>query len=290
MAEYKFVNTEQLEADLGKVGSAIRSKGGTTELLAFPEEMVSAIGAISTGVELNFDVVPGLTQPGTAAENTIWVKTASLTGWYFAATQPENMQEGEVWFPTGTESAVKFNALKKNSLQVYPLSVKQMIGGVLVDVEAMSYQGGEWHDWKQFFYRQGDEFESITGGWTGNGFFVNGASSFEATKEDDRILIQGNANSECAVIATAQKINLAQIDTLYFDCEVINAVNNVSISVGANDTKLIGYAGVYIELGGTLGRRIVSVDVSQINTDCYVFGASGSSNKCAAYLYEVWGG
>lgn len=149
MAEYKFVNTEQLEADLGKVGSAIRSKGGTTELLAFPEEMVSAIGAISTGVELNFDVERYSTEAeilaATPAENTIGIiSTTEMTGWIIDANQPEELTEGMVWISVGTSSAVEFNALRKNGLQVYPLSAKQYISGACVSIIAMLYQGGEW--------------------------------------------------------------------------------------------------------------------------------------------------
>ena len=59
MATYKLVNADQLDSDLTAVGNAIRSKGGTSAGLSFPAGMVSAIGAISTGVELNFDVVGG---------------------------------------------------------------------------------------------------------------------------------------------------------------------------------------------------------------------------------------
>lgn len=147
MANYELVNADQLDSDLTAVGDAIRSKGGTSEKLSFPSGMVSAISAISTGVELNFDVVPGLTQPGTAAENTIWVKTEQIGAWYFSATQPEGLQEWDVWFPTGTKSAAEFNALRKNGLKVYPLSARQYVNGAFVYKTAKSYQGGKWVSW-----------------------------------------------------------------------------------------------------------------------------------------------
>lgn len=99
------------------------------------------------GAALNFKVVPGLTQPGTAAENTIWVKAEKINNWYFSATQPEGMQNWDVWFPTSTSSSVKFNALKKNNVTVYPISAKQMVSGSLVNVVAKSYQNGAWVEW-----------------------------------------------------------------------------------------------------------------------------------------------
>lgn len=47
MAVYKVVDTEQLEADLTSVANSIRTKGGTTEELSFPNGFTSAILNIS---------------------------------------------------------------------------------------------------------------------------------------------------------------------------------------------------------------------------------------------------
>lgn len=92
---------------------------------------------------LNFKVICN-PQPQTAKENTIWVDTDKIHNHYFSATQPENMAEYDLWFRTDTSSSVTFNALKKNGIQVYPLLVKQYVGGALVDKNAQIYQGGAW--------------------------------------------------------------------------------------------------------------------------------------------------
>lgn len=49
MAYDKAVDSTQLDADLTTVADAIRTKGGTTATLAFPNGFASAIAAISTG-------------------------------------------------------------------------------------------------------------------------------------------------------------------------------------------------------------------------------------------------
>ena len=49
MAEYKVVDAEKLDADLASVADAIRTKGGTTEELTFPQGFVDGIGAIESG-------------------------------------------------------------------------------------------------------------------------------------------------------------------------------------------------------------------------------------------------
>lgn len=51
MAEYKVVDTEQLDSDLTSVASAIRTKTYTNEELVFPEGFISAINSIEGGDE-----------------------------------------------------------------------------------------------------------------------------------------------------------------------------------------------------------------------------------------------
>lgn len=46
MAEWKMVDAEQLDADLKSVADAIRDRSGTTEPMAFPDGMVSAVEGI----------------------------------------------------------------------------------------------------------------------------------------------------------------------------------------------------------------------------------------------------
>lgn len=99
------------------------------------------------GAPLNFKVLGGTSQPS-GQENTIWVNTdVGITSWVFAPTAPEAPSEGMVWISTGLSSTVAFNALRKNTLQVYPLAAKQYVGGQWVDRVAMSFQGGKWVAW-----------------------------------------------------------------------------------------------------------------------------------------------
>ena len=56
MALDKAVDSAQLNADLTKVASAIREKGGTSDSLVYPDGFVTAIQAIQTGTELQIIV------------------------------------------------------------------------------------------------------------------------------------------------------------------------------------------------------------------------------------------
>lgn len=48
MANYKIVDSDQLDADLSLVAGAIRNKSGTSDNLVFPTGFVSAVNAISS--------------------------------------------------------------------------------------------------------------------------------------------------------------------------------------------------------------------------------------------------
>lgn len=108
-----------------------------------------AIGRTNAGAGgsggVNFKVVGGTTEPASPKENTIWVNTdMDITSWAFSATEPESPVAGMVWISTSTSSTVEFNALKKNAIQVYPISAKQYVGGEWVRKNASFFQSGKW--------------------------------------------------------------------------------------------------------------------------------------------------
>lgn len=51
MAEYKVVDTEQLDTDLANIASAIKAKSGTNESLVFPNGFIEAVNTIAVGDE-----------------------------------------------------------------------------------------------------------------------------------------------------------------------------------------------------------------------------------------------
>jgi hypothetical protein len=120
------------------------------------------------GNPLNFKVIDGTTEPANPKKNWIWVNTdKKITGHYFSATQPENMAEGEVWFLIGNSTAASFNALKKNCIQVCPVSAKQYINGVLMTVPAKIYSDDGWKDFDKVIVPNAENYGRDA--WTLNG-------------------------------------------------------------------------------------------------------------------------
>lgn len=102
------------------------------------------------GVELNFNVVTYATEEellaATPSVNTIGVVTdIPITNWLFGYTEPNPAEEGMVWILTSELSSVEFNALKKNTIQVYPVYAQQYISGSWNTINSKIYQNG-WSD------------------------------------------------------------------------------------------------------------------------------------------------
>ena len=269
MAEYLIQDTT-----LTAIADAIRNKSGKTDEI-FVSDMPIEIAAIETGIELNFDVVGGTMQPTNPIENMIWVNTStSITGWYFTAEQPENMTEGEVWFPIGTASNMEFNVLKENNITVCPLDAQQYIGGTLVDVTAMSYQSGEWIDWinTMYLYNAGNKCEDITGGWTevkgSHGYVTWNSTSFNITYTNV-------SPGRYAHIYTKNKINVSNYKTLTVEVTSNTSDNAVYAglcqSVYTGSDAVTSHFAAYKSISNSSNPQVVTIDISGLTEGSYYF-------------------
>ena len=108
MAEY-LTNTN----DLTLVANAIRTKGGTTELLTYPDEFVTAIQAIQTGTELKIIVTVASGATVTATKGSLSVSGSSVNG-----TCTLVIPEAGTWSVTATlngETSATTNVSVKDS-------------------------------------------------------------------------------------------------------------------------------------------------------------------------------
>lgn len=181
---------------------------------------------------LNFKVVAGTTEPTNPKENMIWVKTSNkITGWYFSATQPENMAEGEVLIETGDISDVAFNALKKNAIQVYPIFAKQMVSGNLKELTAKTYQNGAWKEWETNIVIVPNPNKFSSNAWT-----TYNVSSFSVS--ENNVYINASPVNSTAIALTP--IKLGNQTKLQIDA-------NVTWSSNVNST----YLGIFEDSQGS---------------------------------------
>lgn len=276
------------ESDMISLADVIRSKTGGTELLSL-DDMVTEIAGITTGVELNFDVVGGTTEPDNLTENMIWVNTdVEISSYIFSSVEPGNLIDGMVWISVGNSSTAAFNALKENSLMVYPFSAKQYISGAWVSVEAKSYQNGEWVNlWDGGLFESGDQFVGITGGWESIGLAVNSAwtattpnTTFTNTINAD-ITKTTNGNFS-GVVITKNKIDLTNwtrldcvADTLTLS-KAAGYSSGITLFVlngnsGTTEGCAVSYAHLYYDKPAvSLSNVSASIDVSALTGSYYI--------------------
>lgn len=179
------------------------------------------------GGGLNFKVVGGIEEPASPSDNTIWVVTDTpISGYAFSATEPAEPVEGMVWISVGTSSPVAFNALKKDSLQVYPISAKQHLSGAWEAVTAKSYQNGAWVAWwNGELYMEGKWFTVNTGKWVslgkakGSDSYAGKAPDIQENTDNFKLYYADSVNAS-GMYYLEDKIDLSDYTTLHFEGEL----------------------------------------------------------------------
>lgn len=252
------------------------------------------------GASLNFDVKYYETKEALLASTpnkyTIGIITTTpITSWVFSATDSIEPQEGKVLISTGTSSTVEFNALKKNGIQVYPISAKQYINGVWVNKTAMSYQGGKWVNWlktENFLYYRGSFYndQKITEQYN---------SGCTYTLENDKIHIYAGEYIGNAVYLYFNPISFSGKTKL-----IVRAKSNGNFRTSGGSEWMCGFAvsattstdPVWNDphanrLTLTAGEKIdLTLDVSAINDTRYVViraSCSGGTGLLDVDIYEV---
>lgn len=224
---------------------------------------------IGGGVAFNFKVVCN-PKPENPKKNTIWVDTDTpITGWAFSRSDPEKI-DGLMWFQVGDASTAAFNALKKNTIMIYPLSAKQCVGGEWVSVTAQIYQDG-WVDWMMYLYNKGVEFIDEFGeGWK----LVS-----PYTKHETYIRVGADGGTAFDGYAESGYDEMAGFNTV--DLHIIEYRNN--------GPECYSYISIIDESGATVVEQdiqkgsgsgsniVVSVDVSAVTSKCKVRVTAGHS-------------
>ena len=226
---------------------------------------------------LNFKVVGYETQAellaDTPKENTIGIITTTpITSWVFSATEPEVSSEGTIWILTGTVSPIEFNALKKNSIQVYPISAKQYVNGAWVEKTAKSRRGGAWVDWwNGELYDAGNQYDSFTGGWFAN----PNTSAYVVFNSDNIQFVNGDDTVEAAAIYTHNKIDVTRFSKLRVKGTVANlGENNIKFGLTNRNTT------------GSSPSFVASAQVSKTGNMDATLPISGATD--GSYYVAVW--
>lgn len=197
-------------------------------------------------------------------------------------------EEGAVWITTGMSSTGAFNALKKNGIQVYPISAKQYINNAWVDKEAKIYQNGAWvnlYEWNGQLYELGEEFISKTGGWD----IVNGRnSSYDAgqgTKEATEIHLACGTVGTAIAAVTVNKVDLSKYTTL--KCNVTNYKRFGKIQVASSQAT----NGDGVAFAEITGEGTYSLNIANLTGSYYILISTwyaNNSSPTSLHFDKVW--
>lgn len=188
---------------------------------------------------------------------------------------------GQVWFPTGTSSPVSFNAVKKNSLMVYPLSAKQYIGGTWVEKTAKSYQGGAWVEWwSGQLYENGNTYASFTGGYS---IYGDGTT---LTENADHLYIESQGPSG---VYNNNPVDMTDYGTLTFDWTCVRGGIDIRFQVRTDkSTGGSGWAAGTTIVGPDATRQTTTLDISGLSGSYYVgIGRFSSGGPAQVKIHSI---
>lgn len=222
------------------------------------------------GTTLNFRVVGGTVAPTNPAENTIWVNTDTpITSWIFSATEPGPAEAGMVWFPVGTSSPVAFNALKKNGIQVCPISANQYVNGFWVEKNAKIYQGGEWADFIFYLLKDG-----IT---QGIGFVAIGNTatpsiSFGTPGQMTATIGAWSSGNSTGYIFSDESVDVTHYSKMTVRLKLSSSISaDTNSTIGVSNTKDWATRIASQVLSHTTSEQTVTLDLSNVTGKVYFF-------------------
>ena len=149
-------------------------------------------------------------------------------------------------------------------------------------------------DYKLWLYREGDECEEVTGGWTTNGYSFNGKSFKAPTLNADSIYFNPTSSNDYLGLGTINQIDITAYNTIKVKCKRTSGTYHPTLL--GNTTKSMGQSGLYLMFhGGNASAnntvQTMTLDISNKSGYYYIAveadrGDSGENRM--SYVYSVW--
>ena len=157
--------------------------------------------------------------------------------------------------------------------------------------------------WDGYLYKEGDEYEGVTGGWVA-GNLLNEAR-VTLSKESDHMYLYvagtgGTSGYAYAIYVTDKKINLTAFNKISIEWRNTgeNIGNNTSrLCVGTKDTSQFDPSGGTIEAAvdrdGTFTKRVTELDITGVSGEHHILVKAmdrGTITRAISELfcYNIW--
>lgn len=182
------------------------------------------------GASIKLKVVGGMEAPS-PKENLIWVKTdKEVTGFVISPVEPATAKEGMVWIASDSAGKAVMNLTKDDSVVLCLSQCKQCVPGAWKRMNAYIYQS-EWKQfstaWDGYYFNNGEQYEDVTGGWSGNGYTYSTSYTMYAGKVGNNLVAETSGAYTASMVGTVDAVDLTDVSTLYI------TVDAASIGYGA---------------------------------------------------------
>ena len=193
------------------------------------------------------------------------------------------MQNGDLWVETAAASDKEFNALKKNTLMVYPVKLHQYVDDELLDLEGKIRLDGKWIDFETLDYvvRKGVLVPGYTiVSTTTTNEIVGDCLVFRSTKAS-------SGNGKVIINEDGASIDFTNRSVLYLDVEAISPRS------GTDDFVTFGVTGgstiqKNIGVNKPLARQIMPIDLSGISSGEISLFISDNPATVELKIYDAW--
>jgi hypothetical protein len=191
-----------------------------------------------------------------------------------------------VWIITSTSGNVKFDAIKDNDIQLYPISAKQYVDGAWSAKEASIFQNGEWF---QFSYIRVYLFKSGEGALAELKTYKESKST--VTVGNDSIEIDYSDTGEYYVISvrTANKMLISGYTSLNIEYTSSKRISSTYAAFGVTATEIktadVGISWVAkTTITASSSRKTLTVDLTNVSEELYVAVRFGGQMS----IYNMW--
>lgn len=198
---------------------------------------------------------------------------------------------GRVWVEIGDAAPVSFNALKKDNIEVRPVSVRQPVNGEWVRREWAIYQSGAWEEFgaKLYLSNGGDKCVDVSGGWERKTYSDNPG---DTTWVGDGLAFTCTTATILARPSGFDESLIGQYSTLNAEFEITKITDNsnpfFALGLAKNYTFTTDVGSQWLARANatTLGTHIVSVPLDGFDTGKPMIGAYHIHGKMRAVWLE----
>lgn len=241
---------------------------------------------LSGGSPLNFKINSCNTEEAllatTTVVNTIGIVTdTSIVSWIFSSTEPNNPEEGVLWIKYGLASAASFNALKRNSILVYPVACWQYEKGAFVQKNGYLMTADGWVQFgsvREYLIKDG-VIDLTSHPYSGGEDAVNGSynGAPAVCLNVDNGYLTTNTFSNVTVPEWATTFIIEYYRLASYEYDPVFTLGAVTVSVDRGGEKYILDGQVSMDVSGIVGM-----------TCDFISKFTGSSGNVVSALKNAW--